>query len=61
MARYPNDPSKYRRVNQDMDKELVHYKKEIESRFKKSDMRLYQFNRTLLDQDSEGEIHGGGY
>ena len=41
MARYPKDPSKYRRVNHAMDKELVHYKKEIESRFKKSDMRLY--------------------
>ena len=36
MQLYPNDPSKYRRVNKAMDKELVWYKTEIEKRFAKS-------------------------
>ena len=36
--KYPGDPNKYRKVNTDMDKELVWYRTEIEKRFAKSEM-----------------------
>ena len=35
---FPNDKSKYRYVNDKMDRELVIYRKEIERRFKKGEM-----------------------
>jgi len=38
---FPNDPSKYRRVNLAMDQELVWYKTEIEKRFAKASTQSY--------------------
>ena len=38
MAKYPNQPSKYRHVNKSMEEELVWYQQEIEKRFNKSQM-----------------------
>ena len=42
---FPNDKSKYRYVNEKMDRELVIYRKEIERRFNKGEMKHYQFLR----------------
>ena len=49
---YPNDPSRYRRVNKAMDKELVWYKEEIEKRFIKSECRDFVMPRPRADHDS---------
>ena len=50
MLRYPDDPSKYRRVNQSMDSELVWYKTEIEKRFMQGELRDYIMARTAVTQ-----------
>lgn len=39
---FPNDPSKYRKVNIAMDKELVWYRTEIDKRFQKSELKSYK-------------------
>ena len=44
-AMYPRDPSKYRRVNQAMDKELIWYKTEIEKRFARSQTKDFVMPR----------------
>ena len=46
---YPKDVGKYRYVNETMDAELVLYRKEIERRFRRSDMRDYQYPRLAPD------------
>ena len=38
---FPKEPEKYRRVNPEMDKELVWYRTEIENRFNKSESKNY--------------------
>ena len=42
---YPSNPEMYRHVNLSMEKELILYKREIERRFRRSEMRDYQFPR----------------
>ena len=43
--KYPNNPSKYRRINKQMDEELKWYRSEIERRFVLSNMRNYVMDR----------------
>ena len=49
---FPNEESKYRYVNEKMDKELVVYRKEIERRFNKGEMKNYQFLRVTTEPSS---------
>lgn len=53
---YPNDPSKYRRVNKNMDKELVWYKGEIEKRFAKSSCKGYVLPRTAVYDTNASDL-----
>ena len=42
---FPNEETKYRYINEKMDRELIIYRKEIERRFRKGEMQHYKFLR----------------
>ena len=51
---FPNAPDKYRKVNAEMDKELVWYRTEIEKRFNKSELKNFLIADNIIAKAAAG-------